>query len=139
MLLVAFPDVIAFVVEVFRVVAPIILSKITTPISMENGLKLPLPDSERQSPEVVFQPMPQQKRPVPLSDMIEIEMAPFGMTSACQRIHTRETERLPELTCLAVFWAGITVPRLVCASTKRYPVAVFIALVEAVTESSVVS
>ena len=93
-MLVAFPDVIAFVVEVFRVVAPVVLSKITTPISMENGLKLPLPDSERQSPDVAFQPIPQQKRPVPLSDMIEIEIAPFGMTSACQRIPCSRDRRI---------------------------------------------
>lgn len=76
-----FPDVVVFVAEVFRVVAPVILSRIATPIPMEKGLKLPLPDSEIQSPDEAFQPMPQQKSPVPVSETIEIEMPPLGITA----------------------------------------------------------
>lgn len=80
-LLATSPDVAVFAFEVFTIVAPVVLSKIATPIPMEKGLKLPLPDSEIQSPDVAFQPMPQQKSPVPVSETIEIEMPPFGRTA----------------------------------------------------------
>jgi hypothetical protein len=126
------------VVVIFAGVAPVILSRIATPIPMAKGEKFPLSDSERQSSDVAFQPIPQQKRPVPISETIEMEMAPFGTAAAsCQQVPY--SKQWLELTRLALLWTGIAVPGSVCTLTTGYPVAVFIALVEAVTESSVVS
>jgi hypothetical protein len=121
----------------FAVVAPVVLSRIATPTPMVKGEKLPLSDSERQSSDVAFQPIPQQKRPVPISETMEMDMAPFGTAAAsCQQVSS--SKKWLELTRLAILWADITVPGSVCTSTAGYPVAVFIALVEAVTESLVV-
>jgi hypothetical protein len=120
------------------VVAPVILSRIALPIPMLKGEELPLSDSGRQSSDVAFQPIPQQKRPVPISETMEMEMAPFGTAAAsCQQVPY--LKQWLELTRLAILWAGIAVPGSVCTPTTGYPVAVFIALVEAVTESSVMS
>jgi hypothetical protein len=125
-------------VVIFVVVAPVDLSRIATPTPIAKGEKFPLSDSERQSSDVAFQPIPQQKRPVPISETIEMEMAPFDTAAAsCQQVSY--SKKLLTLTRLAILWAGIAVPSFVCTSTTGYPVAVFIALVEAVTESSVVS
>jgi hypothetical protein len=105
---------------------------------MLKGEELPLSDSGRQSSDVAFQPIPQQKRPVPISETMEMEMAPFGTAAAsCQQVPY--LKQWLELTRLAILWAGIAVPGSVCTPTTGYPVAVFIALVEAVTESSVMS
>ena len=76
-MLAALPDVV-----VFKVVAPVFLSKMATPIPTVKGEKLPLSDAERQSPDVAFQPLPQQKSPLPVSETMEIEMPPSGMTEA---------------------------------------------------------
>jgi hypothetical protein len=123
-------------VVAFRVVAPVVLSNMATPIPTVKGEKLPFSDSERQSPDVAFQPIPQQKSPLPVSETMEIEIPPSGITEACQRVHNGETVNL-ELTRLTILWAGIAVPRSIRTSATRYSVAVFIALVEAIPELSV--
>jgi hypothetical protein len=126
------------VVVMFAVVAPVNLSRKATPILMGKGEKFPLSDSEKQRSDIAFQHIPQQKRPVPISETLEMEMAPFGTAAAsCQQVSY--SKKWVELTRLAILWAGIAVPGSVCTPTTGYSVTVFIALVEAVTGSSVVS
>jgi hypothetical protein len=65
-----------------------------------------------------------------------MEMAPLGNTAFCQQVDMGGMVDL-ELTGLAILWTGIAVPCSVCTSAARYPVTIFIALIEAVAETSV--
>jgi hypothetical protein len=70
---------------------------------------------------------------------MEIEMAPFGKAAvSVSKLVLEGMVLKAKLTGLTILWAGVAVPCSIRASTAGYSVAVFISLVEAVAEMSVV-